>query len=159
MNELQSMGDNGSWIMRTVFGANQVDRPSEFAIVQPQQKATVCLPLLHCGCDGVSETPQKERPFGHDSGLTQSRRRRLSQLDSTQLHPAAAPLRPSSVFGLLLLSMSRSGPPDAPLLGPGDFEPAPGLGRGQALLGTGAYVWASVGRWWYSAPRRSGRTG
>ena len=35
--------------------------------------------------------------------------------------------------------VSRSGPPGAPLLGPGDFEPIPGLGRGQALPGAGGY--------------------
>ena len=35
--------------------------------------------------------------------------------------------------------MSRSGPPTAPLPGPGDFERFPGLGRGQTLPGAGAY--------------------
>ena len=40
---------------------------------------------------------------------------------------------------LLLLAMSRSGPPTAPLPGPGDFERFPGMGRGSALPGAGAY--------------------
>ena len=35
------MGDNGSWIMRKRSDANQVDRPTEYAPVQPQQEAIV----------------------------------------------------------------------------------------------------------------------
>ena len=35
--------------------------------------------------------------------------------------------------------MSRSGPSDAPLLGPGDFDPILGLGRGQVSPGAGGY--------------------
>ena len=35
--------------------------------------------------------------------------------------------------------MSRSGPPDAPLPGPGDYERIPGIGRGQARPGAGVY--------------------
>ena len=40
---------------------------------------------------------------------------------------------------LLLLAMSRSGPPTAPLPGPGDFERFPGMGRGSSLPGAGTY--------------------
>ena len=69
----------------------------KFRPVQPQQEATVLMPLLHCGkCHifwlaeiGVS---------GSILGQLQAWRRRLSQLDPTRVHPAAAPLRPSSVF-------------------------------------------------------------
>ena len=85
------MGDNGSWIMRKRSDANQVDRPTEYAPVQPQQEGIVFLPLLLCGNaeSGVS---------GSILGQLQAWRRRLSQLDPTRVHPAAAPLRPSTVF-------------------------------------------------------------
>ena len=68
-----------------------------YSPVQPQQEAIVLLPLLHCGKCYIFWIAE----FGVSGsilGQLQALRRRLSQLDPTRVHPAAAPLRPSAVF-------------------------------------------------------------
>ena len=59
--------------------------------------------------------------------------------NSIQLEFTQRPLLSGPPQFLLLLAMSRSGPPDAPLIGPADFDPMVGLGRGQVLPGAGGY--------------------
>ena len=123
------MADNGNWIMRKRSGGGQLC-PSEHTTRGNSFPATS--PLVSATDSGI---PAESGVSGSTLGQLQARRRRLSQLDPTRVHPAAAPLRPSEV--LLLLTMPRSGPPGAPLPGPGDFERTPGIGRGQALPGAG----------------------
>ena len=73
-------------------GADRVYRPTElpqyYYLSTPQHEATVCIPFLHCGFLEYWRFWVRPRSW----------RRRLSQLDSTRVHPAAAPLRPSTVF-------------------------------------------------------------
>ena len=59
--------------------------------------------------------------------------------NSIKLEFTQRPLLSGTPQFLLLLAMSRAGPPDAPLPGPGDFERFSGMGRGSALPGAGVY--------------------
>ena len=73
-------------------GADRVYRPTElpqyYYLSTPQLEATGCLTFLHCGFLEYWRFWVRPRSW----------RRRLSQLDSTRVHPAAAPLRPSTIF-------------------------------------------------------------
>ena len=86
------VADNGNWIMRKRSGGGQLC-PSEHTTRGNSFPATS--PLVSATDSGI---PAESGVSGSTLGQLQARRRRLSQLDPTRVHPAAAPLRPSAVF-------------------------------------------------------------
>ena len=106
------VGGNGSWNIRKSFwryGANQVASSTWFSGILAFLGQTQILAWRH----------------------------RLSQLDPTRVRPAAAPLRPSTVFASSHYASFRAS--WRSLLGLDDFDPILGLGRGQVLPGASGY--------------------
>ena len=131
-------------------GANQVDRPIEYASVQPQQEAIVSLPLLHCGFLGFwpflafsgSDPILAPTPFPTRSNSSSPSGRSSPALQrfcffSLCLVPDLPALRSSAlVISILFLTLV--------------------VAKSCTWRG---WIWATGKRWWYSASRRSGRTG